>query len=139
MGWQLKLKRFVGIILVNPEAKVLLQLRSEGEAYYPGCWTLPGGMIEENESPEHALRREIKEELGVNLFDYELLQKIIEKTPDEIVERYIYRGNIEKGIEDLKLGEGSALKYFSHREIPTLKIAFDLKSVIEEFMFHASS
>ena len=129
----------MGIILANPEAKVLLQLRSEDEAHYPGCWTLPGGMIEEKESPEHAIRREIKEELGVNLCDHELFQKIVEKTPDKIVERYIYWGNIEKGIEDLELGEGSALKYFSHQEIPTLEIAFGLKSVIQEFMSHVSN
>lgn len=41
-----------GILLVNP-------------VYKPG-WDLPGGMAEANESPLAAIRREVKEELGLD-------------------------------------------------------------------------
>lgn len=55
----MKVKRFVGIILVNKENKVLLQLRSKDDHLYPNCWTLPGGKVEEDESLEQAIVREV--------------------------------------------------------------------------------
>jgi len=130
----LRRHRFVGIILVNPERKALLQLRREDETYYPSHWTLPGGMIEEGETPEQALTREVKEELGLDLRNHELFETVIERTPSEIIERHIYWGNIAERTENLKLGEGASLKYFSAMEIPSLKIAFDLQPIIEKLM-----
>jgi ADP-ribose pyrophosphatase YjhB (NUDIX family) len=62
----LKLNRFGGIILVNVEAKVLLQLGCKEEFLYPNCWTLRGGRVEEGESCKQAILREVKEELGLN-------------------------------------------------------------------------
>lgn len=56
----------VGAVLVAND-KVLLCRRSTGRASYPGVWDIPGGHIEEGEGPEEALRRELKEELGINL------------------------------------------------------------------------
>jgi 8-oxo-dGTP diphosphatase len=63
----LKKHSFVGIIFVNSKREVLLQMRGESEAYYPNHWTLPGGRVETGESPEQALVREVKEELGIKL------------------------------------------------------------------------
>lgn len=44
-------------------------------AYGKRKWTFPGGRIEKGESPEDAVRREIKEELGVGLGEIRLLCK----------------------------------------------------------------
>jgi 8-oxo-dGTP diphosphatase len=130
----LKVNRFVGIILTNAEAKVLLQLRCKDERLYPNCWTLPGGKVEAGESPEQAIVREVKEELGLDLRDHSLFKTIVENTPDEIMERHIYWGRISERVENLKLGEGAALKYFSSKRILRLKVAFDLKPVIMDFL-----
>jgi 8-oxo-dGTP diphosphatase len=130
----LKRNIFVGIILVNPEGKVLLQLRCKDELLYPNCWTLPGGRVEEGESPELAIAREAKEELGLDLRDPMLFTTIVENASDAIIERRIYWGNIRKKAEDLELGEGAALRYFSLKEISLLKTAFDLKPTITDFL-----
>lgn len=42
-------------------------------AYAPNNWTLPGGRVEENESPILALVREVKEETGCNVKAAELI------------------------------------------------------------------
>jgi mutator protein MutT len=136
----LKLSRFAGIILINAEAKVLLQLRCKDERLYPYCWTLPGGKVEKGESPEQAIVREVKEELDWDLRDCNLFKTMVENAPDETIERHIYWGNISERVENLRLGEGAALKYFTPKKIPLLKVAFDLKPVIMDFLrTHVSS
>lgn len=50
--------------LMRRQGKVLVGKRPEG-ASLPGRWEFPGGKIELDESPEEALIRELKEELGI--------------------------------------------------------------------------
>ncbi len=54
----------VALALVSPEGKVLMQQRAAGKAH-GGLWEFPGGKLENNETPEAAVIREIAEELGV--------------------------------------------------------------------------
>jgi mutator protein MutT len=130
----LKVKRFVGIILVNAENKVLLQLRSKDNHLYPDCWTLPGGKVEEGESLEQAIVREVREELGWDLRGYGLFRTIVLSGADGTTERHIYWGKISERAEDLKLGEGAALKCFFSEEVLELEVVFDLKPVIIDFL-----
>jgi mutator protein MutT len=125
---------FAGIILVNSEGKVLMQLRCRHDFLYPGCWTLPGGRVEKGESPELALVREVKEELGFDLNHFKLFRIIVENTSNEIVERHIYWGSISEKAEDLRIGEGVALGYFTLKEIPSIRVAFRLKPIIVDFL-----
>ena len=60
-------------IIVNHD-KVLLTQRLKS-ARYGLKWEFPGGKIEQGETPESALLRECKEELGVNVEHYTLLEK----------------------------------------------------------------
>jgi 8-oxo-dGTP diphosphatase len=43
----------------------LLLHRASTRRWYPDCWDLPGGHVEEGESPDSALQRELLEELSV--------------------------------------------------------------------------
>lgn len=51
----------VGIILMNPKGQVLWARRIGGQ----DAWQFPQGGIKTNESPEQALYRELKEEVGL--------------------------------------------------------------------------
>lgn len=55
------------IILYTAEGKILLQLRSAYKKRWANTWGLFGGHLEEGETPEEALVREIKEELAYEI------------------------------------------------------------------------
>lgn len=59
-----KLDVVVVAAIVKQGGKVLLARRKEGSL--TGYWEFPGGKIEPGESPQKALRREIREELSVD-------------------------------------------------------------------------
>lgn len=56
----------VAAALVSPEGRVLVQQRPEGRSM-AGLWEFPGGKVEAGESPEAALVRELREELGIGV------------------------------------------------------------------------
>ncbi len=52
--------------LVDGDGRVLVAQRPEGKAM-AGLWEFPGGKVEEGETPEAALIRELAEELGISV------------------------------------------------------------------------
>ncbi len=57
--------RVVGAAIIHKD-RCLIAQRSASMAL-PGKWEFPGGKVEEAETPEHALAREIEEELGIRI------------------------------------------------------------------------
>jgi 8-oxo-dGTP diphosphatase len=53
-------------VLIRADGAFLLTSRPAGKAY-AGYWEFPGGKLEEGESVEQALRRELHEELGIEI------------------------------------------------------------------------
>nr|WP_188071965.1 (deoxy)nucleoside triphosphate pyrophosphohydrolase [Sphingobium jiangsuense] len=51
--------------LVDADGRILVQQRPEGKPM-AGLWEFPGGKVEPGETPEEALIRELKEELGIS-------------------------------------------------------------------------
>jgi len=56
----------VACALVDADDRVLLARRPEGKAM-AGLWEFPGGKVHEGETPEVALIRELREELGIDV------------------------------------------------------------------------
>jgi hypothetical protein len=72
--------------------------------------------------------------LGWDLRGCRLFRTIVLNDSDGMMERHIYWGKISERAEDLRLGEGAALRFFSSEEVSGLEVAFDLKPVIIDFL-----
>lgn len=57
--------------LINGDGQILLAQRPANKAM-AGLWEFPGGKIETGETPEHALIRELKEELSITVSERDL-------------------------------------------------------------------
>ena len=56
----------VAVALIGQGSEILVQKRPDGKAM-AGLWEFPGGKVETGETPESALARELKEELGIGV------------------------------------------------------------------------
>ncbi|MFA4887022.1 MAG: NUDIX domain-containing protein [Candidatus Nanoarchaeia archaeon] len=56
------IKKCAGALIFNNEYKLFLMTSPKWQG-----WLIPGGKIEDKETPEEALKREIKEELNIDL------------------------------------------------------------------------
>ena len=72
----------VAAVIRNDENKILITKRNLKKAQ-GGLWEFPGGKIEPNETREHAIVREIKEELDIDITVKEYLAEKTFTYPDK--------------------------------------------------------
>ena len=118
------------IIFLNSKNQILLFLRDDiPQIKYPGMWDLPGGHVEKHETPEECIVREMKEEIEMELSEFELFT--VTDFPDRVENTFFKR--IELNINEINLHEGQRLAWFSVCEIKQMKLAFNFNQVINEF------
>lgn len=90
-----------------------------GYGDYKDGWEFPGGKIEEGESPEDAIVREIKEELDADIIVGDLLTTVECDYPDFHLSMACFWAELAPG-SDMKLLEHEAAKWLSVDEIDTV-------------------
>ncbi len=134
------LRKIASIILVNKKGELLLLLRDNNPAIpFPHHWDLVGGHVEERETPEEALRRELKEELELdlqgNVSNLQFFRRFDCFEGDVHVNiKYIYTGRIDKELSELKLHEGERLAFFSPTEAISLRFANIMGSIVKAYI-----
>jgi len=109
------------------DGKVLLVKRAIEP--YNGFWVLPGGHVERHETVEDALRREMREELGI---DVEIIDMIgVFSDPDRDPRQTISIAFLcRPKSKDIKLNfEASEHKWFDVNSLPS-KIGFDHAKIL---------
>lgn len=107
----------VHLHVFNAQGEVYLQKRPEWKDIQPGKWdTAVGGHIDYGETPEQALRREVREELGITDFTPEFIGKYVFDSLRErelvYVNRTTYDGLIQPSASELDGG-----RFWSIQEI----------------------
>lgn len=101
--WGMRLAHFrftvsAGAVVFREDGRVLLL----DHRFRPGSgWGVPGGFIERNESPETAVRRELKEETGLDLTDVQILLARTVDTHMEII--FVARGSGTPVVSDWEI------------------------------------
>lgn len=95
--------------IIKHEDKIFATQRGYGE--FEGGWEFPGGKIEENESPEKALVREIKEELDTEIEVGELIDTVEYDYPNFHLSMDCFICTIKSG--DLVLKEHKNAKWLT--------------------------
>lgn len=109
--------KVVGAVIENEEGEILCAQRPEGKNLALK-WEFPGGKIEVGESPTAALKRELQEEMAL---DIEILDKITTTTYEYdfgIVELTTYFSKIKAG--NIQLLEHEEMKWMKADDIDQL-------------------
>jgi 8-oxo-dGTP diphosphatase len=88
--------RVVAAALFDAERRVLIAERPAGK-HMAGWWEFPGGKVAAGETDAAALKRELREELGVEVRpDYEVMQ-LQHDYPDRVVDLVLWHATLERG------------------------------------------
>lgn len=99
-------------VLIDADGAFLLTSRPPGKVY-AGHWEFPGGKLEAGETVEHALRRELQEEIGVTVGAVQLWRQSLVDYPHALVRLHFCK--VRDWTGELQMREG---QQFSWEHLP---------------------
>lgn len=134
--------RTVHVWIYNSKKEILLQLRAKEKPTYPDRWDISAaGHISAGEEPITSARREVKEEVGLNLKKEDLIfwtirkiKSVFKKIKDNEF-YYVYFFKFDGSINELKLQkeEVQEIKF-----LPITKLEEELKENPDKYVPHGS-
>src|SRR5947209_5793739 len=106
----------VAAAVILHDGRYLLTMRKTN-VHLSGLWEFPGGKREPGESLEDCLRREVREELGIEITEPVPFQTVRHDYPEKSVELHFFRCTIKAGIAQV-LGCDD-LKWVTAKELAT--------------------
>jgi len=124
-----------GVLIFNKKGEVLLKKRSKNSRNEIGFWEKPGGAIEYGEKSAQAMKREIKEEVNLNIKIWGLLSHT-----DHIVDgqhwmalNYLADAVAENKLKNMEPEKADELEWFNLKKLPK-KIAQPTRESIMNYL-----
>lgn len=118
--------------LIKKNNKVLIARRKTGDEYVLGKWEFPGGKVDLNEIDEDAIKREIKEELEINVKARSLIATTTHKYPSKVVELKLYECDYISG--SIKLHDHTEYAWVSIDDLLFYDLAIADISLVKNIM-----
>ncbi len=106
------------VIRAQKDGEDIIFATARGYGEFKGQWEFPGGKIEEGETPQQALRREIREELDTDIKVGELIHTIEYDYPKFHLSMDCFWSEIVSG--NLELKEAEDAKWLTKESIDTV-------------------
>lgn len=128
----MKTRKVSAIVFYDDKKRILLQDR-RGISKLGEDWGFFGGRVEENETPEEAIVREVKEELSFDLKEYKYVGEYSYKIEDSLKKKFaqfdfdvvlckVFIAPLKDNLSKFKQKEGKNMKLFSLDEAEKLKM-----------------
>ena len=123
----------VPVIIENDKKEILLEKR-DGNFVYPFYWALPGGIVEYGETPDETAKREVKEEIGVDIEILKEAKKAYTFLPNKKCSiqsiGIVYYARIKKGVPK-PVSETKEVKWFNSKQIKEMDLAYNHKEILK--------
>ncbi len=118
-------KPTVSALVVDDEGRVMFSRRGVDPS--AGKWDLPGGFLEEGEEPLDGLRRELEEEAGIRLHDFQFVGAFIDwykAGPRSVATLNLYwSARIAEGTPE-PADDVAEFRFFAADDVPEAELAF---------------
>lgn len=103
--------------VIEREAKFLIARRLK-DTHLAGLWEFPGGKVQQDETHEAALRREILEELDTEITNAREIFQTAHSYPERIVELHFFRAELSR---EPQPALGQELRWIARDEFAALE------------------
>lgn len=131
--------------IINDNNQLLIQKRGATVRRHPNKWNFTGGAVDTGEKSIDGAKREVQEELGIDIYDLELL--ISFRREHDFVDVWVGKSNVELSKLNVSKREVQEVRWVSIDEleelmnngefVPSLKLYFPLlKKLLEKCYFN---
>ena len=141
----------VGVYILSGDGCLLLGHNEKG-GVYQGTWIVPGGGIEAGETKEAAARREVLEEIGIDLSEGYTLkaldlamsgesQKLLPETGETVLAKmvfYVFTAKTDKPARDIIIqcsDDLAEVKWFPISDLSQIQVSPPTKTVLKHLGF----
>jgi 8-oxo-dGTP diphosphatase len=109
--------------ILRRDDRVLMCHRHPNREWIPNVWDFPGGHIEESETPQQALARELREELGVDIESLGRAADVVLEFDDESLQLAVWILDYGGTVENRCPEEHDELRWVNLQDVGELELA----------------